>query len=349
MSLSRPLLDLASRLLRKKDRSKLPLENRRILVIRRNRMGDMICALPLLHALRKNDPAALLTVACDPPGAPIAQACKAADEVVVLRTGWNRWISALQNAAQFQDYDCVIAAKGGFDHRLATLARLTNAPRRIGFESDTNQGFAYYTDPVALPGDPHAEHQIETMLRLLQPLGISDPAIDLALSLPSSACEYAATLLARPPFSVSSRFMLINISSTTPLKFGLADFAALARRVLQATDLAIGFVAAPADQPKARELAADLVSGRVTAPATPGPLELAALLARAAFLLTPEGGAAHLAAATHTPALVLWSEGPFQKWRSRGMNHTFVRHEPGGAAIPQERVWQALQPYLKIL
>ncbi|HEY0256557.1 MAG TPA: hypothetical protein VGC39_03860, partial [Candidatus Methylacidiphilales bacterium] len=43
----------------------------RILVIRRNRMGDMICTLPLLHALRKGYPTAHLTVACDPAGAPI--------------------------------------------------------------------------------------------------------------------------------------------------------------------------------------------------------------------------------------------------------------------------------------
>jgi len=347
MSLSRSVLNLTALALRSRrhQRPELQPEHRRILVIRRNRMGDMICTLPLLHALRKSYPASHLTVACDPPGAPIARACEAVNEVIVLKTGWNRWVSAFQNAARFQDYDCVIAAKGGFDRRLAALTRLTNATRRIGFESGANRDSSYYTDPVALPDDPNAEHQIETMLRLLRPLGLPTSAIDLTLSLPPSAREFAAALLARPPFA-ASRFMLINISSTTPLKFRPGDFVALAQRVLHATDLAIGFVAAPGDQPQARELAASLAPDRVAALATPGPLELAALLERAAFLLTPEGGAAHLAAAVNAPALVLWSEGPFQKWRSRGMNHTFVRHEPGEAAIPQERVWQALVAYL---
>ena len=87
-------------------------------------------------------------------------------------------------------------------------------------------------------------------------------------------------------------------------------------------------------------------SKRIIALDTPGPLDLAALLEQATFLLTPEGGAAHLAAAVGTPALVLWSEGPFKKWHSRGKRHAFVHAEPGEQTIPMERVWKALQPFL---
>jgi hypothetical protein len=46
----------------------------------------------------------------------------------------------------------------------------------------------------------------------------------------------------------------------------------------------------------------------------------------------------------NTPALVLWSEGPFKKWHSRGKNHAFVHAERGEKVIPVERVWEALQP-----
>jgi ADP-heptose:LPS heptosyltransferase len=89
-----------------------------------------------------------------------------------------------------------------------------------------------------------------------------------------------------------------------------------------------------------------LASKRIIAVDTPGPLDLAALLEHAAFLLTPEGGAAHLAAAMGTPALILWSEGPFKKWHSRGRKHVFVHAEPGERTISFERVWTALQPFL---
>jgi ADP-heptose:LPS heptosyltransferase len=89
-----------------------------------------------------------------------------------------------------------------------------------------------------------------------------------------------------------------------------------------------------------------MASKRVIALDTPGPMDLAALLEKALVFFTPEGGAAHLAAAMNTPALVLWSEGPFNKWRSRGRRHAYVHAERGETFVPVDRVWQALQPFL---
>jgi ADP-heptose:LPS heptosyltransferase len=351
MSLSRAVLDLVALplKLRRHHPPRRHPDDPRILVIRRNRMGDMIYTLPLLHALRRHFPKAHVTVACDPLGAPIAQACPAVNHVIVLEPGWNPWQAALKNAARLQNYDWVIAVKGGFDRRLAVLTRLTNAAIRIGFERRADRPSACYTDPVALPGDPNEEHQIDTLLRLLKPVGLVKPTaftLDLSLRLPDSAREFAAEILARPPFAPSRPFMLINLSSTVGLKFREEDFIALAGRLLGSTDLVIGLVAAPVDQQKAGEIAACMASHRITAVDTPGPLDLAALLEHAAFLLTPEGGAAHLAAAVGTPALILWSEGPFKKWHSRGRKHAFVHAEPGERTIPVERVWKALQPFL---
>src|SRR5476651_2193902 len=170
MSLFRPFLDLVALplKLRRRRRPRRHPENPRILVIRRNRMGDMIYTLPLLHALRRHFPQAHLTVACDPLGAPIAQACPAVNDVIVLEPGWNPWQAALKNAARLQDYDWVIAAKGGFDRRLAVLTRLTNGAIRIGFQRRRPHRLsAFYTDTVALPDRPREEHQIDTLLRLL--------------------------------------------------------------------------------------------------------------------------------------------------------------------------------------
>jgi heptosyltransferase-3 len=350
MSLPGPLLNLAAATLRlgaarRPEHAGAP----RILVIRRNRLGDMIYTLPLLHALRRHNPTAHIAVACDPPGAPIAQNCEAVNEVIILTEGWHAWQAVFQNAAALQDYDIVIAAKGGFDKRLAALARLTNAPTRIGFEPSFGAGLRYYTQPVTLPPNAQDEHQIETLLRLLQPLGLVRPtanSVNLSLRVPEESRAFAAEIRSNPPFTETPGYMLINYSSTVELKFREEDFIALARRILGATNLAIGFVAAPLDQQLTHEIAMCMASKRVLALDTPGPMDLAALMEKALVLFTPEGGAAHLAAAMNTPALVLWSEGPFNKWRSRGKRHAYVHAEPGETLVPVDRVWQALQPFL---
>jgi heptosyltransferase-3 len=350
MSLHGAILNLAAASLRLRALRR-PVESAtlRILVIRRNRLGDMIYTLPLLHALRRHNPGAHIAVACDLPGAPIAESCEAVNEVVVLANGWNSWQAAYKNAAALQNYDVVIAAKGGFDRRLALLARLTNSPMRIGFERALGSGLLYYTHPVKLPDDAKDEHQIETILRLLRPLGVvrtTAHSVNLSLRVPEASLAFAAETRSNPPFTDAGGYMLINISSTVPLKFREEDFIALTRRILGATNLVVGLVGALTDQQLTHEIAMCMGTKRVIAVDTPGPMDLAAMLESALVFFTPEGGAAHLAAAMNTPALVLWSEGPFKKWHSRGKRHAYVHAEPGEDFVPVDRVWQALLPFL---
>jgi ADP-heptose:LPS heptosyltransferase len=350
MSLLGPILHFAAASLRfRTPRRSADSSDPRILVIRRNRLGDMIYTLPLLHALRRHLLGAHICVACDPVAAPIAEACEAVNEVVVLASGWNPWQAAYKNAAALQNYDCVIAVKGGFDRRLAVLTRLTNAPTRIGFENTTDAGSLYYTDPVPIPEGKNEEHQVETILRLLKPMGIVKPTtfrVNLSLRVPEASRAFAAETLLHAPFTETPGYLLINFSSTVPLKFREEDFIALIRRVLGATNLAVVLVAAPLDQQFAHEIALCMASKRVVAVDTSGPMDLAALLEKAFLLVTPEGGAAHLAASMGTPALILWSEGPFKKWRSLGRRHSYVLAEPGENVIPLDRVWEGLKPLL---
>src|ERR1700761_3741330 len=113
MILSRPVIHMLARSLRLRSRyqPRAAATDPRILVIRRNRMGDMIYALPLLHALRRHFANAHITVACDPAGELIARCCGAVDEVIVLKPGWNPWQATLKNAAALQGHDWVVAAK----------------------------------------------------------------------------------------------------------------------------------------------------------------------------------------------------------------------------------------------
>jgi len=327
----------------RRHRPRVACDDPRILVIRRNRMGDMICTLPMLRALRHRFPKAHLAVACDAPGVPIAQACSAVDRVIPLRRGGALWLAPFMRPREWQDFDWVIAAKAGFDSRLALLARLTNAARRIGYESAAASDF--YTDPLPIPADLWRIHQIEATLGLLAPLGIAppaDPVADLVFDLPASAIAFAETLA---PFWRDRRLVLVNVSSTSPLRFCDEDFAELVAELSARPDLAVGLVGLPGDLARAERMAAR-TEGRARVFATPGPLELAALLAQARLFITGEGGAAHLAAAMGTPAVVLWSEGPFEKWHSRGPRHVFVRLEPGEALLPPSRVRDAIAPYL---
>ncbi len=321
----------------------------RILCLTRGGISDMLLTLSLFHALRRHFPTAQLTVACDAGSGAIALACEAVNDVIVLETNWNAWTAAYKNAARLHDHDWVIASHAGLNRQLGLLTRFTNGSIRIGFDRHADRSSAYFTDPVALPADANDEHQIETLLRLLKPVGLvksTAQSVNLDLHVPDASRDFAFETLAGPPFVAARQFMLINLSSTVPVKFREQDFIALSRQILGSTDLAIGLISTPADQQRVHEIAFCMGSPRIIAVEVPTPLDLAALLQKASFLLTPEADAAHLAAAVGTPALVLWSGNSFKKCHSRGRKHEFVHAQTGEATIPLERVWQALQPFL---
>jgi ADP-heptose:LPS heptosyltransferase len=334
----------------RRSRKALLVESKaRILCLSPGGISEMVDTLPLLYGLRRHYPRALIAVACDPRVAPIAQACKAVNVVIAYRRSAIPGLGALKNAMRLQGFDWVLAAAPNFDWRLAVLSRLTNAAIRIGFERRADRPSQYYSDPIALPGNSDEEHRIETLIRLLKPLGLLNPTgwgVDLSVRLPESALEFAREILAEPPFATSASFVLINLTSAFRHRFREEDFIALAGRILGSTNFAIGLIAAPADVQVVREMAMCMGSERITVMDAISPIELAALLKYASLLITPQGETAHLAAATGTPALILWLKGSFKKSRSRGRNHHFVHVEPGERTLSEERVWQALQSIL---
>jgi ADP-heptose:LPS heptosyltransferase len=310
------------------------------LVIRRNRMGDMICTVPLLHALRREFPQARITVACDPEGEPIARACPAVTDVYVMCHGLKLY-SNLKNARQLQGHDATLAVKVGFDRRLASLARMTQSPLRIGFERMLpKQSSLYYTHALPPPLTP--AHQIESCLRLLRPLGIVQPEVDLTLRLPDAAMDFAGYELQNRHYKNHAFFAVINISSTQPLKWPMKNFKELAQRLCTEQNALVALASTPADRERASRVANEIGSPSVFVPETASVLELAALIRSAAFVFTPEGGVGHLAAAFDRPALIFWSGGPFNKWNTRGAHHRNIRADLAKKTISVDEVWDEL-------
>jgi ADP-heptose:LPS heptosyltransferase len=313
---------------------------RSILVIRRNRIGDMVCTLPLLHALRKQYPDASIAVACDEPGAPIARASGAADRVIVLKKGWFRLHGYWLNSRQLQGFDVALGVKGGFDRRLATLVRLTNAPVRIGYENAGANGVSlYYTAP--LPPPRADEHQVDSCLKLLQPLGIQPQDNEFSLRLPQSAIEYGDKVFSQ---SVTGRQLaVINISSTQPLLMADTVFSELARKLGTEAGWSVAVASAPRDRARAKKLVASSRQQNIFMLETENILELAAVLKKAGFVFTPEGGVGHLSAALGTPALVFWSGGPFVKWHTRSQNHRHVHVDSFSSPIGLGDLWPIIE------
>ena len=168
----------------------------------------------------------------------------------------------------------------------------------------------------------------------------------MELHLPEHINQFVAATMKETPFSLGKGHMFLNLSSSSQLKFSEKDLITLGGQLLSATPFSIIVVAHPKDAKFAAEVGLVLNSDRICVIEPLAPLEFAGLLETAVFLLTVEDEAAHLAAATGTPALVIWPEGPFDHTHSRSAKHVMIRLGPKEKTIPLERAWRGVHTLL---
>lgn len=274
-------------------------------VVRRNRLGDMVCTLPLIHALRDRFPQAKIAVWSDAAGCELASLCSAVNEAHRIRTSRLKLLTPWLNQRKLQECDLVIGVKGGFDRMLARIVEKSDATMRIGFDLEPRSFF--YTHPI-FPPETY-EHQIKTLFRLLEPLGISEPS------------SYRFDLGKLNPAPLLQNKILFCLDCNRGQYWGTERYLELMDRLQQAHQIQSVVLQRP-DAPFEKKWIDAFSTRSVEVVTTKTLRDLGNLLQSVRGFITPEGGLAHFAACTQTPTVVLWKkDGVIRKWGSTATTH----------------------------
>ncbi len=155
----------------------------RILVIRRDNIGDLVCTTPLIAALRARYPDAHIAALVNSYNAAVLDGNPDLDAVHVytklkhrlpgqsrlrIIAGRFRMLANLRR----QTFDYVILAKAGFDRQGLALARQLRCREIVGYVPDSHTPPAI-TRPVP-PVDFDATHEVEAVARLGQAVDVGD-------------------------------------------------------------------------------------------------------------------------------------------------------------------------------
>ena len=154
----------ALRLLPRPAKGTLPeREDLRILVIRLDRLGDLILSTPVFRILRNSFPKAVIHALVTEANADLIGGDPNLNAVLTYK-GFNPARAALRDR-----YDLVIDLINSHELKTALLTRSLNAPYSIGF--DVKSRGVFFTDPVR----PYAQrkHFVEFIPDILSPLGLS--------------------------------------------------------------------------------------------------------------------------------------------------------------------------------
>lgn len=295
----------------------------RILIVRLSAIGDVVHGLPVLGALRDALPRAFLGWAVEGRAADLLRGHAALDKLVVVPRGWLKSpnaVLALRRSLRELRFDVTIDLQGL--SKSAIAARLSGAPRRIGFGGDDGREISRWLNNELV--EPTRTHVVDRNLELLAPLAIDRPQARFDL-VDSAASATAATRLLEL-MRLGDRFAIINPGAGWPSKLWPAQrYAEVARRLGQSRKVR-SLVVWAGDQERAwAEQIARGSGGLATlAPAT-SLIELAAIARRASLFIGSDTGPLHLAAAVGTPCVALFGPSPGERNGPYGPRHVTLQ------------------------
>jgi ADP-heptose:LPS heptosyltransferase len=300
---------------------------RSVAVVRlRTGLGDLLCTLPALRALRRRLPRAHIAMVTFPEMAPVVDRMRPyVDELIPFpgvsgipeRPPRTAALPRFLTRARARAFDLALQMYGAN----AAADRVTAAlgARRIG-------GFLAEGDPATTIPYPAHEHEIHRHLRLMRHLGAESGDDRLAFPIEPADRRIAGT--PAPPY------VLIHPGATSPSRRWPPERFAEVGDALAARGLGVGIVGTNDERELARRLA-----GRMRAPATvlAGRTrlgELAAVLDDAALLVGNDSGPAHLAAAVGTRSVTVFLSGDPVRWAHDRRWHRVVRADVGCNPCP---------------
>jgi ADP-heptose:LPS heptosyltransferase len=286
----------------------------RILVVRRDHIGDLVCTTPLLHALRKRLPDA--------------------------------WIGALvitYNAevlARNSDVDAIYAYEK-LKHGASLVENLLGRLKLRRALREKPWDYALVPSPVPrtlklvaglsprwiITPSLHEGHEVERTFSLGEALGVSGtPGPVRLIPDPETQASF------RQKFGSEPR-VAVHFSARRPAqRWPLERYAELVRELQRTAKVFL--VWSPGSKDDARhpgddEAASQLARTGAMALPTPDLRSMIAALSLAKVVICPDGGGMHLAGGVGKPIVALFGDSPVERWRPWGVPHRIVRPASG--------------------
>jgi len=275
----------------------------RIVVVQSGFLGDVVLTTPLLAALRRRVPTARLTMLVTPAAAPLVARHPALDDVFVDdKRGTGRGlIGMLRLTAQLRRRRFTTAIAAHKSIRTALALRAAGIPRRIGFA--TAPGARLYTTAIARPTDLHDRDRI---LALLAPFGgaTTDESRAPWIAIDEAAQARATALLA--PLGDRRPLAAVCPGAAWRTKRWPADaYGALVRR-LERDGFACVILGAADERAITAAVRSAAGGGGVDLGGATDVAVLAAVLGRAAVVVTNDSAPMHLASALGVPQVAIF-------------------------------------------
>lgn len=312
----------------------------KILVVRRDNIGDLVLTTPVFRALRARFPAARIEALVNSYNAPVLEKHPDVDTVYAYIKSKHReggatlggWFERLRQIMGLREsrYDLALVPRPGFHPREIRLARWT-APRQLAAFVAAGRVERGVDLPMESRQWDGTHHHLEDTYRLLETIGIDGPPPAPRLGFPSP--ERAAGA----PLVIAVHASARRLSNRWPPE----RFAPLMRSLHARLGATFRLFWSPGGEHDARHPGDDGCAQRILSDARDVPVqprrttelrELIVGLAACDALICSDGGAMHIAAALGKPIVCFFGGSEAYHWHPWGVPHRLLQPPSRNAA-----------------
>jgi ADP-heptose:LPS heptosyltransferase len=329
---------------------------RRILVIRQhNQLGDMLCAVPLLRALRSTYPDAHIALLARPLNSEILRGSPFLDEVVeydkkqFARSPFSVW--RFSRTLKKRGFDlAIVPSTVSMSVTSDVLAFLSRAKRRIGPGSLQGKknvtGFLYNVQATLDWRRDPTVHQTQRNIDVASILVLEQTSLELELGLSEEE-------IARGREHLDARRgthpLVIGFhpgAAKPPNRWDALHFAEIANRCAEIYGAYIIISAGPNDEEAVHEMTMNVPNEYLL---VGSPIRFfASVIRNCDAFISNDTGIMHVAAAAGVPTLSLFGPTDPLQWAPVGKQHRFILGSGNSVdTIPVEKVWDVLTDMLR--
>ncbi|MFA4843283.1 MAG: lipopolysaccharide heptosyltransferase II, partial [Candidatus Omnitrophota bacterium] len=306
---------------------------KRILIVRTDRIGDVVLSTPVIKALRDNYPNTYIAMMVAPYAKEIVEGNPYLDAVIIYdREGKHKkWGSSLKFALNLKKKKFGLSIILHPTKRVHIVTFLAGIPRRVGY--NRNLG-ALLTDRVAHTKHLGQKHEVEYNLELLQCLGIEAKSKNLFMPIKSEAEDWVREEFRKLGISDTDKLLAIHPGASCPSKVWPNErFAEVADKLTDKYGFKTLILCGPKDIGLAKAVADAMRHPAINLGGSTSLAQLASILRRCRIFISNDSGPVHIASAVGTPVISIFGRNQAglspKRWGPWGVKDKFLHKEVG--------------------
>ena len=306
---------------------------KRILVIRLDRIGDVVLSTPVVSALRAAFPHAFIAMMVRPACRDVIEGHPALNEVILYEkeTAHRSVRDTIRFARRLRRHQFDTALVLHPSNRSHWIPWLAGISVRIGYDRKCGWLLTHRRPHHKQEGE---KHEAVYTLELLEAFGITGAPVAPTVAIQPAAAARVETFLREASVAPTDRVVAIHPSASCVSKRWMPErFAQVADRLADKQRVRVCLIAGPDDVRYAEAVQQRMQQPAINAAGRLSIGELAALLKRCRLLISNDSGPVHVAAAVGTPVVDIFGRNQAglspQRWGPLGAGHVVLHKEVG--------------------